>query len=238
MNDLTIKDLANKLKEDGIVIVPEFWSSQEAEEKKKEIEKKVNENVIPVASKDMGYKDMANYGKAIVSERNKRDKGMLDIFNIDLEISELSEFKNSTTISEIINTATDEEYSADNLNVYFNKTVTRTRGYHADTYKGKFKAFLYLTDVPDNSYGPFSYIRGSHKPSNIQKKIRSIINSRVLNKPKTNALFVNRFNELKCTAPKGTLIIANQAGLHRGTPQEKGKVRMLLNTSYTPTDKK
>lgn len=39
----------------------------------------------------------------------------------------------------------------------------------------------------------------------------------------------------KATAPKGTLIIANQAGYHRGHAQKEGRERVLLTTSYSPT---
>jgi hypothetical protein len=158
---------------------------------------------------------------------------MLDVFNVDMAVSEVKSFKTDETINKIINQATSEEYSPDNVNVYWNQSVTTTRDFHADTYGGKFKSFVYLTDVPDRSYGPFSYVKGSHKSSKLKAKVSGIVN-KIKDNPSTDAVFYDEDDVIYCTAPKGTLIIANQAGYHQGHPQKEGKERMLLTTSYTP----
>lgn len=113
--------------------------------------------------------------------------------------------------------------------------MTDTRDFHADTYSGKFKAFVYLTNVPDKSYGPFSYIPGTQKMSTLKQTSTSLVN-KVKGDPSTDAVFYDEDEAIHCTAPKGTLIVANQAGYHRGTPQEKGQTRVLVNTSYTPSN--
>jgi hypothetical protein len=158
---------------------------------------------------------------------------MLDIFNMDLAIPGLKDLKGDEFIQGVISKAAQEPYTADNLNIYINRSVTNTRDYHADTYSGKYKAFVYLTDVPDPSYGPFSYVRGSHQPSRIRRRFRSFVNDRFRDVPSTNAVFYSTSDVDVCTAPKGTLIVANQAGLHRGMPQEEGKERMLVSISYS-----
>jgi hypothetical protein len=50
----------------------------------------------------------------------------------------------------------------------------------------------------------------------------------------TNAISYDEDDVIKFTAPKGTLIISDQSGYHRGIPQEEGKERMLISNSYTP----
>jgi hypothetical protein len=55
----------------------------------------------------------------------------------------------------------------------------------------------------------------------------------VRDEPGTNAVFYDDSDAVVCTASKGTLIVANQAGYHRGMPQERGRERMLATTSYT-----
>lgn len=235
MDEHKINEYAERLKKNGIIIIPNYWSANKCEQQKKEIIKVVESGDLETANDGMGYQQLVNHNGPIISERKgNRDNGMLDIFNMDMAISELSEFKNNNLLLEIINRSAKEEYSADNVNVYLNKSVTNTRGYHADTYSGKYKSFLYLTDVPDKSYGPFSFINGSHTPSKFQKKMRQLVNKKILNKPPTNALMPLKFREITCIAPKGTLIIANQTGLHRGNSQGKGKKRVLVTTSYTP----
>jgi len=43
---------------------------------------------------------------------------------------------------------------------------------------------------------------------------------------------VNNLESFHAIAHKGTLIISDQNGMHRGIPQEKGHERMLLSISY------
>jgi hypothetical protein len=158
---------------------------------------------------------------------------MIDIFNLEMEISSLQDIKDDEFIGKIINEATAQRFTPESFNVYYNRSVTNTRSFHADTYSGKFKAFIYLTDVPDESYGPTSYVPGSHKPSTLVRKFREIAN-KIRGKPSSDAIFTSKSDAKVVTGDKGTLIITNQVGLHRGIPQEEGKERMLINTQYTP----
>jgi hypothetical protein len=159
---------------------------------------------------------------------------MLDIFNIDESIPAVGEIRNDDFISDIINGASSGGFAPENINVYYNRSVTGTRGYHFDSYNSQYKAFVYLTDVSDESYGPYSYIKGSHKRSYPRRRIEGLINRLLDNKP-TAAVpaFYDDDDIVTFTAPKGTLIISDQTGYHRGIPQEEGKKRMLISNSYT-----
>ncbi|MFA9518184.1 hypothetical protein ACERIT_13375 [Halopenitus sp. H-Gu1] len=233
-----IQDYAETLNEDGIVIIDNYLDESTCEELYEEISREIEEggyDVVEGGDHEYGYNDFANWGSPVVNKRSGRDEGMLDVFNVDMAVSEVASFKSDEMVNNIINRATSEGYSPDNLNVYWNRSVTTTRDFHADTYGGKFKSFVYLTDVPNQSFGPFSYVKGSHQSSKIKNKTSSIVN-RIKDKPSTDAVFYDKDDITYCTAPKGTLIIANQAGYHRGQPQEDGKERMLMTTSYTPTN--
>lgn len=230
------QNYATTLEEDGIVVIDDYLDEGTCEDLFKEISHEIEEGDYDVVEGgDYGYEysDFANWDGPVVNKRTGRDDGMLDVFNVDMAVPEVSEFKADEMVNDIINRATSEEYSPDNVNVYWNRSATRTRDFHADTYSGKFKSFVYLTDVSDKSFGPFSYVKGSHESSKIKKKASMLVN-KFNNKPPTDAVFYDEDDVIYCTASKGTLIIANQAGYHRGHPQEEGKERMLLTTSYTP----
>jgi hypothetical protein len=226
--------LAKQLQQDGVVTYEGFWEGDRCDRVRREIQSLLENDELDVVDDNNSYEDLASAERSIVLDRSgTADDGMIDIFNIDYTVDEVREYKKNTDIAEIINKATEKQYSVDNANAYVNNSVTSTRGFHADTYSGKFKSFLYLTDVPNESYGPFSYVKKSHDKSKIQQTTTSLIN-RVQGNRSTDARNVNESEISKFTADKGTLIIGNQAGYHRGWPQDEGYERMLLTNSFTP----
>jgi hypothetical protein len=223
-----------ELREKGIVIIEDYLSGDNCDELKNEIDRFLEQESTAWETGRVGRSKLAGRDEAVVNERSgENDDGMLDIFNIDLEIEKVKDIKIDSGIRDLISEVERESFSPDNTNVYYNKEVTNTRDFHADSYGGQYKAFVYLTDVPDKRYGPFSYIPGSHKSSVMKRKSTSLLNN-LKGDPSTDAIFYDQDKAIYCTAPKGTLIISNQAGYHRGTPQEKGHTRVLVNTSYTP----
>lgn len=228
-----LEDYSRTLAEEGIVVVEGYLDDEICDDLYRRISESIELGEFDVAEGKYSYSDLANWGDVVVDKRTGRDEGMYDVFNIDEEIGEVRSIKEDSFINDIVDRAASVPYSPDNINVYWNRSVTTTRDFHADTYSGKFKSFVYLTDVPDLSYGPFSFIKGSHETSKAKQKVSQLIN-RFQDNPPTDAVFYDDENVVRCTAPKGTLIIANQAGYHRGHPQEEGRERMLVTTSYTP----
>ncbi|WP_338729856.1 hypothetical protein [Haladaptatus sp. DJG-WS-42] len=227
---------ANTLAEDGVVVIENYLDEDRCGELYAKISNAIeNEEIDVVRGDGYSYNELANWGGAVANERSGRDDGMIDVFNLDSVVPDVASFKFDKTINNIINLAASESYSPDNVNTYWNRSVTATRDFHADTYGGKFKSFVYLTDVPNRSYGPFTFIKGSHKVSRVKVKTSSLVN-KIKNKPSTDAVFYDEKDVEYYTAPKGTLIIANQAGYHRGHPQKEGEERMLMTTSYTPEE--
>jgi hypothetical protein len=226
-------DHARTLARDGVVVVPDYWDADRCDDVRRAVEETLDDD-IPEARPEEDYGDLVARGEPVLKQRSgERDDGMLDVFNMASVVPELGAFKSDPFVSSIVNGAAAEPYSPDNVNVYVNRSVTNTRDFHADTYTGKFKSFVYLTDVSDRSYGPFAYVKGSHEKSGLTRRASQLVN-KVRDDPGTNAVFYDDSDTVVCTAPKGTLIVANQAGYHRGIPQAQGRERMLATTSYTP----
>jgi hypothetical protein len=231
-----IANHARTLAEDGVVVIEDYLDEGTCEELYEQLAEDISaENIDRVTGTDHGYtyRDFVEWGGPVAVERAGRDEGMIDVFNVDGIVPEVDSFRQDNGINEIINESASANYSPDNVNVYWNRSVTTTRDFHADTYANKFKSFVYLTDVPEKSFGPFSYITGSHRTSKVKTVVSKIYN-KLKGNPATDAVFYDEDNVNYYTADKGTLIIANQSGYHRGYPQEEGQERMLMTTSYTP----
>jgi hypothetical protein len=229
-------ELAEELKQEGVISVEKYLAPDACDKIREEVKESLENDKFEVAGEDMTGVEMSNASRTIVNRRSgKDDDGMLDIFNIDETIPEVGEIKNDDYISSIINEAAGSmDFGPENINIYYNRSVTGTRGYHFDSYNSQYKAFVYLTDVPDESYGPYSYIKGSHKKSYPRRRFEGLINKTRGNKPTAAIpMFYDDDDIVKFTAPKGTLIISDQTGYHRGIPQDEGRARMLVANSYT-----
>ena len=235
-DDADVANYADTLAEDGIVTVEGYLDADTCDDLRLEIETLLERPDLARTRPDDDYEDHIARGEPVLKERSGEwDDGMLELFNTHLAVPEVERIEEDAFVNDIIDAAAGEPYSPDTLNTYVNRSITETRGYHADTYGGKFKSFVYLSDVPDESFGPFSYVPGSHEPGRIRRKLTTLVN-RVRDRPATDAVFADTEDAITCTAPKGTLVIANQAGLHRGMPQEPGRERVLVTTSYTPDE--
>jgi hypothetical protein len=232
----TPQDQGETLREDGFVVIEDYLEAETCNTLYERISHEIEDgdfDLVEGEDHEYSYSDFVDWDGPVANKRIGRDDGMIDVFNVDSVVPEVSDFKNDEDVNEIIDQASDQEYTPENVNVYWNRSVTTTRDFHADSYSSKFKSFVYLTDVPDRSYGPFSYISGSHRISTPKRKASEFIN-RLRGNPVTDAVFYDTDSIEYCTAEKGTLIIANQAGYHMGHPQEEGRERMLMTTSYTP----
>jgi hypothetical protein len=175
-------------------------------------------------------KYLANEG-TLFQERGAggHDEGMLDIKHVDKSISDFSEKIEIVKILETIKKELGLILSVENINCYWNVGVKNTRGLHADNHtKDQYKAFIYLTDVLDDLDGPYCYVPNSYKASLTRYKciISNYFNSSPLTDYSTQDFEVSM---LKAKASKGTLIISNQNGAHRGWPQGENNKRALIS---------
>lgn len=107
-------------------------------------------------------------------------------------------------------------------------------GWHRDSvYQVQYKSIAYLTDVKESN-GPFEYIKGSQKKSSVLKSIQKN-NFKAHHNRFTEEevdLFMNSNPELKkelYTAKKGSVILVDTSGIHRGMPIKEGKRYALTN---------
>lgn len=109
-------------------------------------------------------------------------------------------------------------------------------GWHRDSFLPQYKAICYLTDVaPEN--GPFEYIPGSQK---LKNKFLYDVRSRLRKGPVTpryEQAEIDEYCELFKvtprihTAPRGTVLLVDSSGLHRGRPIKEG-IRYALTNYY------
>lgn len=185
------------------------------------------------ACKVSGYGNLSGYGKTVIQIRDGQDSGMVDVFNIDHLFKEFKEiirpaYENSA-ISNILG-STSHQLQAKNLNLYVNSSITKTRGFHVDAYRKKLKSFIYLTDVLSLEDGPYTYVRGSHVDS-AYRRINKTLSRHLPNRTETPIVPLDSI--IPAIARKGTLVISDQGGSHRGFPQKQGHTRMVSVMNYS-----
>jgi hypothetical protein len=232
MSIQNISKRATELQEEGITIIDDYIDRETAENFHNHLVNGLENDQFDDADGYSGYGEMANADVPVANERTGTDEGMIDIFNPSLIFEEMAKFKNDSQINEIINKAAEKKFNPSNDNAYIRRSVLNPQRYHADNYQ-KYKSFLYLTDVSDESDGPFMYIEGSHNVP-FSEKFATVFLNQLSGRSFAPLAIVPDPEPIKATAPKGTLIISNQGGYHQGHPQSMGKERVLLTTSYTP----
>ena len=102
--------------------------------------------------------------------------------------------------------------------------------YHFDMDSIKwFKVFINFEEI-NITNGPHSYIKGSHLPGIQSKKIRSKFYSRIDDED----VYENygKENEVIFTVPKGSILIEDTKGMHKGYHVEENR-RLLLSFQYS-----
>jgi phytanoyl-CoA dioxygenase PhyH len=121
---------------------------------------------------------------------------------------------------------------------YHENNLGSGSGWHRDSpFSHQFKAILYLTDVNDEN-GPFQYIRGSHAKRSLAEVSRRLglpgssyrFSSRQIEQLENTGTLPRRTS---VTGAKGTLLLADSRGLHRGKPLLAGE-RLAVTRYYFP----
>ena len=159
---------------------------------------------------------------------NGFDQGFIEIFKAHHLIPEIPVEKITNFIINVFREMNITPRLPIEFSIYSNDSGTaKVRGYHRDIPLGgnKFmnKMFVYLTDVPDISYGPHSYIPGTHLPNKCLEFAHQLVGD--YEDP-------NEYDwklEPKIFLGKaGTMILTNQAGFHKGFQHSLGKERIVL----------
>lgn len=181
--------------------------------------------------------EFCSFRSPIINIRGSKeiDGGMFDMFNIDkidgLDSEQLATCYHalqSSLIKNVVAQASSFRFST--FQVYRNYSVTNTRGFHVDNLFHTIKSFLYLTDVEDETYGPYSYIPGSHQLPYLH---RMELRKTERQGAKARDIWSSKYmHSIDFCAPAGSLILSDQTGIHRGLPQMEERLRVVAVGNY------
>lgn len=172
------------------------------------------------------YKELVKAPLPVVTVRKGRDDGMIDIFNFDRLLSKDLQGLISESL-QVISSFFDSHFDMvlQNYNLYFNKGVDQTRGFHIDDMSHTLKAFIYLDDVFRFEDGPYVYCPGTHVDKELLE-INASLSSYL--EHKSDAPFLFDRLPLPVFAEQGSMIVSDQTGIHRGHPQGLDGSRKIL----------
>ena len=225
-DDESIRAYSKELKKTGIIQIPNFIEPELCDQLREQIEGLVSQHPESV---ELDNGTRFNYRNA--HDKNAPDHGMVDVFYVENSVPAIQSIKQDKLIK-ILESSSNQQIIPLRANAYVNRGVKNTRGYHIDNAQPVvYKAFVYLTDVHDTSYGAYSFIKGSHhfSPYVYLNLIRNLF---IKNNKSTDAPLYNKSNRQVCLSKRGTLILSNQNAIHRGMPQEEGKKRVALIFSF------
>ena len=217
---------SKSLKKEGIIKIENYISVAQADlikNKLVDLAKKNPKSVKLECGAEFNYRNQNN--------PNSADSGMLDIFFVDKLIPEISNIKQGEIVKILENT-TGQKVVPLKINAYLNNSIKNTRMYHIDNAQPViYKAFIYLSDVPDLSYGPYSFVKRTHCLS-VYPYVNLFKNLFVNKHVSTDMSFYNKKLVFSATGKRGDLILSSQNGIHRGMPQKEGRQRVVLVLSF------
>lgn len=226
----SIGKIADSLKKDGYYVLKNKLSEEFCDEIKSELEKipfrirGSKKNLIGV-----NEKTIKNYKANALWALNQNDI---------LSIPEIQKIAFDSRILNIIGSFFNAPPILCQTNSWWSKSHSNHRSnlssnaqlYHQDLDYLKFiKVFIYLKDINENN-GPHKYVVASSLAAEQELGEGYKLNSR-LDEELVENIFGSE-NIKTFTGQKGTIIIENTLGLHRGTPVVEGS-RLLVQLQYT-----
>lgn len=167
------------------------------------------------------FSKMLHYSVPVINIRGNKDinvdDGMIDIFNVNRLIPNFNKYFDINVIHSVIKKLTNERWKLQRINLQLCNSVKKPNIFHHDKYERTLKYAILITDIPDTSYGPAMFIKGSH------------INHKSAVK--------NKQNYKMFLGTKGSVLISYQHGLHRKLPQDNGKISAYLVYNFVPFNK-
>ncbi len=213
------KDIIEQLNKDGIVIIPNYYNEAQCELLVKEVDDLI------LKYKDTLWEDELGSDKRLWG--SEKLSNLFAKFHEDTFLKEIgeayyeSEVYNATTLTNRIS--------------YCNNNLGSGGGWHRDNgFHKQFKSIIYLSDVEIDN-GPFTYLKGTHKHYNDFKgKLSGSVDKY---ESRLGEDFINKVVELgydkqTYTANRGTLILVDTKGIHRGNPLLSGSRYAMFNYFY------
>ena len=217
------KENSKILNDQGVLFLKNFISNEKCDKAFQDINTLLEKYPVSIKNKLIKSKN----GSLILYRSGKYDNGMIDITNPELEVNEIKLIATKLQrLINIVNSCSLRRLKLNRINAYINNSITNTRNFHIDTtHSEHFKIILYLTNCKLED-GPYSYILGSHK-FNIYKYINLFINF-ITRKLQLDMTIHSKKNIEVYPGEKGSCIVSNQNGFHRGLPQNVGHGRVAL----------
>ena len=214
----TGSNLLNDLRQNGYAVIDNFYSPEKCNEIKSSIDQ-IIEKYPEVLWIDDAKSDYRVFGA-------ERASPSIQAYFNDENLHSLGEQLLRVDLINHMTLAARLEYKKNNPG--------SGGGWHRDSpFENQFKSIIYLNDV-DSSNGPYQFVKGSHKLSNQFKtlgygeKLMRFSNDEIQEITRSERLEIKTF-----VGKKGTCILTNTRGLHRGKPIEKG-IRYALTNYYSP----
>tara|TARA_R110000868_G_scaffold314893_7_gene575835 strand:- start:655 stop:1455 length:801 start_codon:yes stop_codon:yes gene_type:complete len=216
--NISDKKILDEISNTGISIIPNYYSDELCNQIIDDLEEIIKDNKVNVW-KDKWGADNRVYASQKYSE-------LINNYHNDQYLFKLAEAYlkapviNSHTLGAKL--ITEEE------------NLGSGGGWHRDSvYRIQFKSILYLNDVEYNN-GPFEYIIGTHKKksvySSILKNNFKSHQNRISENQIEDFIVKNKVYQKRIfTAKKGTLILVDTSGIHRGMPIIEGTRYALTN---------
>ena len=196
---------------------------------------------LPNKRRIKGYENFVDAEQAVINHRVKRpdgrsgsDAGMVDIFHPERLSEAMAEWVTTCLherlISRLLLASSLLPMRVKCRNLYINRGVQDTRGYHCDGRSQKFKSFVFLTDVRDLSDGPYCYVPVTHRDRRSWKRSSRFNEANGLNRHEYSQL--QGLDALPLLAKAGDMVISSQRGAHRGHPQQPQAKRAVLVNMY------
>ena len=188
-----------------------------------------------------GYDNFVDAERAVINYRVRRpdgrsgsDAGMVDIFHPERLSDSMATLVESCLherlIARLLLAASWRPFQVKCRNLYVNRGVQDTRGYHCDGRSEKFKSFVFLSDVRDLSDGPYCYVPTTHRDKSAWRRSRSFNAQNGCNRHEYSQL--QGYQALPMFAQAGDMVISSQRGAHRGLPQQPDAERAVLVNMY------
>lgn len=216
--DANQKQYLSELNTNGVVVLSDYYSHEKCEAIIQEIDRLIDDESINVW-RDDDHSDNRVYGSHLYSD-------LIHEFYDDQFLAQIGEaylkapIMNSHTLGARLNFKPNNQGSGG--------------GWHRDSvYKVQYKSIAYLTDVNKDN-GPFEYLLGTHKKSSIFDSILHNNFAAHQNRMTEQQIeqFIEKHPQFKkqvFTAKKGTVILVDTSGIHRGMPIQSGERYALTN---------
>lgn len=213
-----------KLNQDGVVVIPNYYTSDYCDSLRSRFEQIITNNPENI--------DFDNGAYLIHNRLNnsKTDRGVSRLYHANRLLPELNDHKKDSLIHKLISAYAGRPMYSKNLWYQYNEASKKTRYFHVDmfAFRSQIKSIVYLQDTTIED-GPFCYIKGSHRNSELIKTKFYSTNPPGQDTGYTSDDLQSVIDQVTpIEAKAGSLILADVGGAHRGLPQHSHSRSILM----------